>query len=128
MTDDNTCPRCGGGIPNNEQRGEYPGALSRTDNDTYVCSQCGQDEAIETMVDGEPMPQSEWKVNGVPCAFLGVLDGNPIPKIRITIRTPKVNMIREFTDWLEGYDWMSQMLAERDVISVDVLPITEKGK
>jgi hypothetical protein len=116
MTDDNTCPRCGGGIPNNEQRGAYPGALSRTDNDTYVCSGCGTDEAIETMMDGAPMPQSKWHVRGA------------VPKIRITVRTTKVNMIRDFTDALEGYEWMSQMLAKRDVISVDVAPVTEEGE
>lgn len=118
MTDNNTCPRCGGGIPNNERRGEYPGALSRTDNDTYVCSQCGQDEAIETMMDGAPMPQSEWKVNA----------DKPLPKVKITVRTTKVRLIREFDDALEGYEWMSQMIAERDVINVDVVPIMEKGE
>lgn len=46
-----TCPRCGEGIPNNAQRGEYPGALSRwtrsaTDEPIYVCSDCGTDEAL----------------------------------------------------------------------------------
>lgn len=40
------CPRCGGGVPNETQRGEYPGALSRFDNETYICSGCGQDEAF----------------------------------------------------------------------------------
>lgn len=40
------CPRCGGPIPNAEHVGEYPGAISRWDNDTEVCSQCGQDEAM----------------------------------------------------------------------------------
>jgi len=42
----NQCPRCGGGIPNDLQRGAYPGALSRSDNSTYVCSDCGTDEAL----------------------------------------------------------------------------------
>jgi transposase len=46
MTDDNTCPRCGHGIPSDERRGEYPGALSRLDNETWICSQCGTDEAM----------------------------------------------------------------------------------
>lgn len=40
------CPRCGGGIPNDLHRGEYPGALSRWDNNTMICSQCGTDEAM----------------------------------------------------------------------------------
>lgn len=41
-----TCPRCLGGIPNNEQRGEYIGALSRADNTTEICSDCGTEEAM----------------------------------------------------------------------------------
>lgn len=41
------CPRCGGGIPHSgDLRGRYPGALSRKDNDTEVCSGCGTDEAM----------------------------------------------------------------------------------
>jgi RNA polymerase subunit RPABC4/transcription elongation factor Spt4 len=46
MTDDNTCPRCKHGIPNDERRGEYVGALSRLDDETYICSACGTDEAM----------------------------------------------------------------------------------
>lgn len=41
-----TCPRCLGGIPNNEQRGAYIGALSRADNKTEICSECGTEEAM----------------------------------------------------------------------------------
>ena len=41
------CPRCGGGVPNDAERGAYPGALSRwNDRSVEVCSQCGQDEAM----------------------------------------------------------------------------------
>lgn len=40
------CPRCGGGVPNDTQKGEYPGALSRLDNETYICSNCGMEEAF----------------------------------------------------------------------------------
>jgi len=40
------CPRCGGGVPNDQHPGEYPGALSRYDNETYVCSSCGSAEAM----------------------------------------------------------------------------------
>lgn len=46
LEDDWQCPRCAGGIPNDAQKGEYPGALSRYDNETYVCSECGQVEAM----------------------------------------------------------------------------------
>lgn len=40
------CPRCGHYIPNDVTPGEYPGAISRWDNKTEVCSQCGTDEAL----------------------------------------------------------------------------------
>jgi hypothetical protein len=38
------CPRCGGYIPNAETPGAYPGALSRVDNKTEICSKCGSEE------------------------------------------------------------------------------------
>lgn len=44
--DNNVCPRCLGGIPNNMMPGEYIGALSRADNKTEICSECGQEEAF----------------------------------------------------------------------------------
>ena len=40
------CPSCRGMIPNNETPGAYPGALSRFDNQTEVCSLCGSVEAL----------------------------------------------------------------------------------
>lgn len=40
------CPRCSGPVPNAQHHGEYPGALSRFDNETYVCSSCGSEEAM----------------------------------------------------------------------------------
>lgn len=60
MTDDHTCPRCGGGIPNNTHRGQYPGALSRYDNKTMICSACGTDEALSDML-GTPLTgPADW--------------------------------------------------------------------
>lgn len=56
------CPRCGGFIPNDAMPGAYPGALSRTDNKTEVCSDCGTDEALEQFFGDGLMPQSEWLV------------------------------------------------------------------
>lgn len=41
------CPRCGGYIPNNEEPGEYIGAMSRIDNKTEICSACGTEEAMQ---------------------------------------------------------------------------------
>lgn len=60
---DDACPRCLGGIPNNAARGMYPGALSRTDNETEICSACGTLEALEDFSGVGCAPQSEWKVN-----------------------------------------------------------------
>jgi RNA polymerase subunit RPABC4/transcription elongation factor Spt4 len=43
---DDICPTCGGDVPNTEHKGEYPGALSRVDNETEICSACGLREAL----------------------------------------------------------------------------------
>lgn len=58
------CPRCveHNWIPNNKNPGLYPGALSRTDNETEVCSACGEDEAMVWFQKGNCQPQSEWPV------------------------------------------------------------------
>ena len=59
----NRCPRCLGAIPNNAQPGAYPGALSRVDNVTEVCSACGTEEALEQfMHDGMMVPMSMWPI------------------------------------------------------------------
>ncbi len=47
------CPICDGAIPNNETPGAYPGALSRFDNETEVCSACGSAEALTPMLSEE---------------------------------------------------------------------------
>jgi DNA-directed RNA polymerase subunit RPC12/RpoP len=64
------CPRCGGAIPNNETPGAYPGALSRADNETYVCSACGTHEAMEQFTTGRLTPISEWPITGEALADL----------------------------------------------------------
>jgi len=50
------CPRCLGFIPSNARPGQYPGALSRADNRTEVCSDCGTEEALELLVPVEAWP------------------------------------------------------------------------
>jgi hypothetical protein len=40
------CPRCSHFIPNDMTPGAYPGAISRVDNKTEICSNCGTEEAI----------------------------------------------------------------------------------
>ena len=61
---DSTCFRCGGAIPTLENIGQYPGAISRTDNETEICSECGSDEALECMR-GTLSDQSRWAIQGV---------------------------------------------------------------
>jgi hypothetical protein len=46
MSDFPVCPSCSGYIPNNETPGAYPGAISRADNKTEICSDCGVAEAL----------------------------------------------------------------------------------
>ena len=41
------CPICSEPIPNRLHAGEYCGALSRRDNKTEICSECGVMEAME---------------------------------------------------------------------------------
>jgi len=57
------CPRCEGPVPNSATPGAYIGALSRTDNNTEICSRCGEIEAMEEMMWGSPLPQIDWISN-----------------------------------------------------------------
>ena len=43
---DGDCPICLNWIPNNDEKGEYPGAMSRFDDEIEVCSGCGGAEAM----------------------------------------------------------------------------------
>lgn len=55
------CPKCHGYIPSNENPGEYPGALSREDNTTEICSACGNKEAWDDLKKrGVVPPDSEY--------------------------------------------------------------------
>lgn len=58
------CPRCKfNWIPNNRTPGEYPGAISRADNETEICSDCGVDEAVMQFTEGRIIPVEEWGVD-----------------------------------------------------------------
>lgn len=50
------CPRCRGFIPSNSRPGAYCGAVSRVDNVTEVCSDCGTEEALLLLADPEYWP------------------------------------------------------------------------
>lgn len=50
---DHICPLCGGDVPNTEHKGKYPGALSRADNETEICSACGTAQALEQFANRE---------------------------------------------------------------------------
>lgn len=59
------CPRCDthDWIPNNLTPNAYPGAISRSDNKTEICSACGEDEALKDYFEGGCEPQSKWPVS-----------------------------------------------------------------
>ncbi len=52
------CPRC----LNPYLEAPSPPALSRTDNETFICSTCGEREAWEQFTD-KLMPQDRWGRN-----------------------------------------------------------------
>lgn len=62
------CPMCKGFIPNNETPGAYPGAISRRDGKTEICSKCGTLEALADWHTNDNLPDytvadrfEEWK-------------------------------------------------------------------
>lgn len=74
------CPRCKfNWIPCNERPGEYPGALSRVDNKTEICSACGEDEALMQHYEGKLIPKEEWGVT--PKYSLQNIDGGGKPSV-----------------------------------------------
>ncbi len=44
-----------------EEVAPYP-ALSRMDNKTYICTPCGNDEAMRDFFGGNPIPPDEWPI------------------------------------------------------------------
>lgn len=56
-----TCPRCLGFIPSNEFPGMYPGAISRVDNKTEICSDCGVEEAL-LQYTGSDLFTAQWPI------------------------------------------------------------------
>jgi hypothetical protein len=57
------CPRCNDNfIPTNQQPGVYPGALSRADNKSEICSPCGEDEAMMDFSGGGCQPVAQWPI------------------------------------------------------------------
>ena len=55
MSKENKCPRCNGVME------EYP-ALSRRDNETDICSDCGQVEAMEDYYKERWTDKIYWEV------------------------------------------------------------------
>ena len=58
-----SCPRCGEPRPSALHVGRDPGALSRWDNSTYICSECGTEEAMLNRAgdDISPAGPNPWK-------------------------------------------------------------------
>lgn len=57
----NKCPKCGGFVPSTVDVGRYVGALSRWDNKTIVCSDCGQREAFLQQQGKDISPEGDDK-------------------------------------------------------------------
>ena len=57
------CPRCTLNlIPTNDAPGAYPGAMSRADNETEICSFCGYDEAVRQFFHNDLQPKDSWPI------------------------------------------------------------------
>lgn len=57
----NKCPRCGGPVPDAEHKGEWSGAISRTDNKTEICTACGNHESDQDQRD-LLTPKVRWPI------------------------------------------------------------------
>jgi ribosomal protein S27AE len=57
-----TCPRCGKIATYGDPFHRGFGALSRIDNKTRICSDCGVDEALEDFFREGITPKSDWPV------------------------------------------------------------------
>ena len=55
------CPRCN----ENDLPNGYPGALSRVDNITEICSTCGTDEGLTQHFGGFLAPINTWPVENL---------------------------------------------------------------
>lgn len=71
------CPRCEGFIPSLARAGEYPGATSRADNETEICSACGADEALRIELSNELVPMHDWPIMNGAHEFATSAEVNP---------------------------------------------------
>jgi len=73
------CPICEGPIPNAEHEGKYPGAMSRWDNVSEICSMCGSAEAMSPLLnpDARMLMQASREFDDFDLWREGVLLGRP---------------------------------------------------
>lgn len=91
---DHRCPRCAHLIPRDEFPGEYPGAISRVDNLTDICSLCGTDEAIGW----GPVPRSEWPLEFPWHTKTVALDEGAVERIRESLARKEGTDAHETSD------------------------------
>lgn len=60
--DTKRCVRCGEVPPDSDPWHRGVGALSRTDNRTYICSRCGTSEALQDFSGEGLTPQNQWPI------------------------------------------------------------------
>lgn len=136
MNTDFACPRCGGQIPNSRTPGAYPGAMSRADNATEVCSACGYDEAMRAFSGKGVQPVDEWPVTRAHTIAIGTTEdedrnvfarlshpGNPGQVIILTAPASAI------IDTARGYDVVPSPMEDIVVVfpedAIEVIGVAE---
>jgi len=58
------CRRCGQSARHDDPFHRGYGAISRTDNKSMICSDCGVDEAMQDFFHEGLTPKEKWPING----------------------------------------------------------------
>jgi hypothetical protein len=94
------CPICEGPIPNAEHEGKYPGAMSRWDNVSEICSMCGSAEAMSPLLnpDARMLMQASREFDDFDLWREGVLLGRPAVEEMQRASMEAAKKLREMED------------------------------
>ena len=97
------CPICSGPIPNEKHRGKYPGALSRWDNKSEICSACGTAEALSPMIDARALDlmMEAREENDFALWVMGVKMGRPHVDEMMEMQQKAHEELKELGDMVE---------------------------